>query len=150
MLQFITNAPSTFLWAMSNAHSWMIHSFESILFKVLIKPVVHRFANQFEWFVKFPAARTESSEAVLTQSCNRKFKNIKRAVPAGMPLPRHNLYWYYHNIYPCRNIGYICLHFAEQTEEDPSMCICFAMFRCSVAVMWGVFNSSTCQRLYRL
>ncbi len=32
------NAPSTFLWAMSDAHSWMIHYFESILFG-LIKPV---------------------------------------------------------------------------------------------------------------
>ncbi len=65
---------------MSDAHSRMIHSFESILFKCLIKPVgkpVNRFANQFEWFVQFPAARAESSEAVLTQRCNRKFKNIK-------------------------------------------------------------------------
>ncbi len=25
---------------------------------------VNRFANQFEWFVQFPAARAESSEAV--------------------------------------------------------------------------------------
>ncbi len=32
------------------------------------------------------------------------------------------------------------LHFAEQTEEDLSMCICFVMFRCSVAVMGGVFT----------
>ncbi len=70
MLQFILNAPSTFLWAMSDAHSQMIHSFESILFKGLIKPV-NWFMNQFEWFVQFPAARAESSEAVLTQSCNR-------------------------------------------------------------------------------
>ncbi len=59
MLQFIQNAPSTFLWAMNDAHSWMINSFESILFKGFIKPV-NRFANQFEWFVQFP----ESSEAV--------------------------------------------------------------------------------------
>ncbi len=28
--------------------------------------------NQFEWYVQFPAARAESSEAVLTQSCNIK------------------------------------------------------------------------------
>ncbi len=51
MLQFIPNAPSTFLWAMNDAHSRMIHSFESILFKGFIKPVgkpVNRFANQFE------------------------------------------------------------------------------------------------------
>ncbi len=60
MLQFIPNAP-IFLWAMSDAHSRMIHSFESILFKGLIKPV-NRFANQFEWFVQFPAARAELSE----------------------------------------------------------------------------------------
>ncbi len=61
MLQFIPNAPSTFLWAMSDAHSQMIHSFESILFKGLIKPgkPVNRFANQFEWFVQFPAARAD-------------------------------------------------------------------------------------------
>ncbi len=38
MLTFIPNALSTFLWAMSDAHSRMIHSFESILFKCLIKP----------------------------------------------------------------------------------------------------------------
>ncbi len=51
MLQFIPNASSTFLWAMNDAHSRMIHSFESILFKGFIKPVgkpVNRFANQFE------------------------------------------------------------------------------------------------------
>ncbi len=51
MLQFIPNAPSTFLWAMNDTHSRIIHSFESILFKGLIKPVgkpVNRFANQFE------------------------------------------------------------------------------------------------------
>ncbi len=71
MLKFIPNTPSTFLWATSDAHSWIIHSFESILFKGLIKPA----ANQFEWLVQFPAARAESSEAVLTQRCNRKFKN---------------------------------------------------------------------------
>ncbi len=67
MLQFIPNAPSTCLWAMNDAHSQMIHSYESILFKGFIKPVgkpVNRFANQFEWFVQFPAARAESSEAV--------------------------------------------------------------------------------------
>ncbi len=46
---------------MSDAHSRMIHYFESILFKGLIKPVdkpVNQFANQFELFVEFPAART--------------------------------------------------------------------------------------------
>ncbi len=47
MLQFIPNAPSTFLWAMNDAHLRMIHSLESILFKGFIKPV-NRFANQFE------------------------------------------------------------------------------------------------------
>ncbi len=75
MLQFIPNAPSTFLWAMNDAHSWMIHSFESILFKGLVKPFGkpgNWFANQFEWFVQFPAAHAESSEAVLTQRCNIK------------------------------------------------------------------------------
>ncbi len=35
MLQFIPNALSTFLWAMNDAHSRMIHSFESILLKAL-------------------------------------------------------------------------------------------------------------------
>ncbi len=62
MLQFIPNAPSTFLWAMNDAHSRMIHSFEVILFKGFIKPIgkpVNRFANQFEWFVQFPAARAD-------------------------------------------------------------------------------------------
>ncbi len=65
MLQFIPNAPSTFLWAMNDDHSRMIHSFESNLLKGLIKPV-NRFVNQFEWFVQFtlPHALTESSEAV--------------------------------------------------------------------------------------
>ncbi len=61
-----------FFWAMSDVHSWMIHSFELILFKSLIKAVskpVNRFANQFEWFVQFLAARAESSEADLNQCC---------------------------------------------------------------------------------
>ncbi len=60
---------------MSDASSRMIRYFESILFEVLIKPFgkpVNWFVNQFEWFVQFPAARAESSEAVLTQSCNIK------------------------------------------------------------------------------
>ncbi len=67
MLQFIPNVPSTFLWAMNDVHSRIIHSFESILLKGFIKPFgkpVNRFANQFEWFVQFPHALTESSEAV--------------------------------------------------------------------------------------
>ncbi len=81
MLQFIQNAPSTFLWAMSDAHSRMIHSFESILFKGLIKSVgkpVNRFTNQFEWLVQFPAARAESSEAVLTQRTSRALSAVAR------------------------------------------------------------------------
>ncbi len=48
---------------MSDAHLQMIHSFESILFKGLIKSVgkpVNWFVNQFEWFVQFPAARDRS------------------------------------------------------------------------------------------
>ncbi len=70
MLLFIPNAPSTFLWAMSDAHPQMINSFESILFKGLIKPVgepVNRFVNQFEWFVRSPAAHAESSEATCSK-----------------------------------------------------------------------------------
>ncbi len=93
MRHFIPNAPSTFLWAMSDAHSQNINDFESLLFNGLIKPAgkpVNWFANQFEWFIQFPAACAESSEAILTQSCNRKFKNIKSDVPAGMPFPIHN------------------------------------------------------------
>ncbi len=39
MLQFIPNAPSTFLWAISDALSQMIHSFELILVKGLIKRI---------------------------------------------------------------------------------------------------------------
>ncbi len=27
---------------------------------------------------------------------------------------RHNSFSYFYNIYACKNIGYICLHFAEQ------------------------------------
>ncbi len=67
MVEFIPNTPSSFLWAMSDAHSRMICSFESNLFKGEIKPVgklVNRFANPFEWFVHFRAARAESSEAI--------------------------------------------------------------------------------------
>ncbi len=65
VLQFIPNTPSTFLCAMSDVHLQMIHSFELILFIGLVKAVdnsVNWFANQFEWFVQFPAARAESSE----------------------------------------------------------------------------------------
>ncbi len=70
MLQFIPNAPSTFLWAMNDAHSRMIHYFESILFKALSNQLANQWIGsrtefiQFEWFVQFPAARAESSEAV--------------------------------------------------------------------------------------
>ncbi len=77
-----------------------ILSDESILLKCLIKAVgkpVNRFSNEFERFVQFPAVHADSSEAVLTQSFNRKFKIIKsversgaRPVPGGMPLPRLN------------------------------------------------------------
>ncbi len=95
MLQFIPNAPSTFLWAMSDAHSQMFHSFESILFKGLIKPVgkpVNRFANQFEWFVQFPAARAESSEAVLTQSCNKVYEHQERWAQRRATCSRRNAF----------------------------------------------------------
>ncbi len=67
---------------LSDSHSLIIHSFESILFKGLIKPV-GKPVNQFEWFVQFPAACRESSEVVLAQSCNRKFKNIKSIEHSG-------------------------------------------------------------------
>ncbi len=46
-----STSPSTFFWAMSDARSRIINSFESFLFKGLIKPVgkpVNWFANQFE------------------------------------------------------------------------------------------------------
>ncbi len=82
-------------------------------------------------------------EAVLKfQNGRQNIKSVERSgawpVPRAMHLPRHNQYWYFQNIYACRYIGYICLHFAEQTEFDLSMCICLVMFRCLVAVMWGV------------
>ncbi len=41
---------------------WMIHSFDSILFKGLIKPV-NRFTNQFEWFI------------ILNQFCSKAWSN---------------------------------------------------------------------------
>ncbi len=48
-------------------------------------------------FSSLPHALSRLKQAVLTQSCNRKFKNIKsiersgpRPVPGGMPVPRHN------------------------------------------------------------
>ncbi len=59
------------------------------MFKGLIKPVgkpVNYFANQFECFVQFPAAYSESSEAVLTQSCNTKFKNLKSVEEVALDL----------------------------------------------------------------
>ncbi len=62
LLQFIPNASSKFLWSINDAHSQMINSFESILFKGLMKPV-NRFANQFERFVQFPAARADGSHS---------------------------------------------------------------------------------------
>ncbi len=62
LLQFIPNASSKFLWSINDAHSQMINYFESILFKGLIKPVT-RFANQFERFVQFPAARADGSHS---------------------------------------------------------------------------------------
>ncbi len=53
---------------MSDAHSQMIHSFESILFKGSIK-AVGKPVNRFEWFVQFPAAHAESSEALKSLHC---------------------------------------------------------------------------------
>ncbi len=95
MLQFIPNAPSTLLWSMSDAHSQMIHSFESILFKGLIKPVdrpVNRFTNQFECFVQFLSARVEV--VVNFKNGRQNIKSIERngarPVPGGMHLLRHN------------------------------------------------------------
>ncbi len=54
MLQLIANVQSTFLWAMSDAHLRMIHSFDQTSSQ-------NRFTNQFELFVQFLAARAESS-----------------------------------------------------------------------------------------
>ncbi len=78
MLKFIPNVPSTFFLG-NDVHSRMIHSFVSILLKCFIKSVgkpVNRLANQFEWFIQFPASRAESSElwssSLLTQSCNNR------------------------------------------------------------------------------
>ncbi len=53
-----------FLWSlfMSNAHLQMIHSFESILFKGLIKPV-NQFTNQIEWFVQFPVTCADGTHS---------------------------------------------------------------------------------------
>ncbi len=53
-------------FSLCDVHLQMIHSFELILFIGLVKAVdnpVNWFANQFEWFVQFPDARAESSEA---------------------------------------------------------------------------------------
>ncbi len=72
LLQFIPNAPSTFLWSMSDAHSQMIHSFQSILFKGLIKPV-NWFTNQF---VQFPATHADGSHS----------DNIKSEEDVGLEL----------------------------------------------------------------
>ncbi len=49
-----------------------------------------------------------------------------------------------------QNIGKICLHFAEQTEEDPSICICLVLFRCSGSGHVSSFYSSPCQVIYNI
>ncbi len=70
MLQFIPNAPSTFLWAMNDAHSRMIHSFESILFKGFIKPVL--LLLEYSFWVLYPplcVLHFRSSEAYNTGQC---------------------------------------------------------------------------------
>ncbi len=63
MLQFNPNAPSTFLWSMSDAHSRMIRRLEQT-----------------------SSQTSELSEAVLIQSCNRKFKNIKSVEDMALDL----------------------------------------------------------------
>ncbi len=76
---------------MSDAHLRMIHSFESILFKGLIKPVgrpVNRFVNQFERFVQILAACAEA--VVKFKNGHQNIKSVKLPVPGGMHLPRHN------------------------------------------------------------
>ncbi len=79
-LQFIPNAPSNFLWEMSDARSRMIHSFESILFKGLIKPVgkpVNRFSlnDSFSSLQHALSRLKRFSLRVVTKS-----KNTKNAV----------------------------------------------------------------------
>ncbi len=76
MLQFIPNA----LWAMRDAHSRMIHYFESVQFKGLIKPVgkpVNLFVNQL-MVRSVPSFMHGVSEAVLTQSCNKVQEHQER------------------------------------------------------------------------
>ncbi len=68
MLQFIPNAPSTFLWAMNDAHSRMIHSFESILFKGFIKPV----SNQSSEVVHSDNIKSDEDVALDLQSIESK------------------------------------------------------------------------------
>ncbi len=68
MLQFIPNAPSTFLWTINNAHLRMIHSFESILLKALSNQLANQWIGSRislnNSFSSLPHALTESSEAV--------------------------------------------------------------------------------------
>ncbi len=72
---------------MNDAHSRMIHSFESILFKGFIKPVgkpVNRFVNQFEWFVQFPAARADW----VVWSCIHTSSDFVAACHQGLAMSR--------------------------------------------------------------
>ncbi len=98
MFQFIPNTLYTFLWAMSHALSQIIHYFFS---QFCSNACSKQLANQ--WIVSQISLNDSFSsvshlkQAVLTQSCNRKFKNIKSIerrgawpVPGGMPVPRHN------------------------------------------------------------
>ncbi len=156
MLQFLPNAPSSFFLGnercpFANDSIFWVNSVQR-----LDQTSWQTFGSQIslnDSFSSLPHVLSRLKR--FTQSCNRKVKNIKsvehscaRPVPGGMPLPRHNCYLYFHYIYACRNTSYICLHVAERTEENLSMCTCFVLFRCSVTLAGHVrgFYSYLCQR----
>ncbi len=66
LLQFLPNAPSTFLWSTSDGHSQMIDSFESILFKGSIKSFgkpVNCSRISLNLFSSLPHARADGSHS---------------------------------------------------------------------------------------
>ncbi len=55
--------------------------------------LVNRFANQFEWFVQFPVARAESSEAVKSAERSRATCS-RRNTPLNIRLQKYRLHFF--------------------------------------------------------
>ncbi len=71
---------------MSDARSWMIHSFEDILFKGLIKQLANQWIGSWISLNDSLGSLPHARRLTLTQKCNRKFKSIKSVEDVALDL----------------------------------------------------------------